>query len=516
MAGRWLGHDPSRLEALARRVAEAADELQRLSCDEPAAIAALGAVSTVAVSLETDWLPALRRIAADTSLTGWWNAAGNVDLTAIVPQPPRGDASAVATWWDALSGSQQLAVIFIAPAAIGNRDGVPAWARDRANRQLLDDDLQRLAAAESARMLDDSEAALLANARTVRAALDAGASFDDPRTGSPAAIQLYVYEPAAFAGDGRVAVSVGDLDTADHVAFAVPGMGTEASRLAVAVPRSLFTAAAGHTGAPLAVLSWVGYDAPSIATADGDDVDPFDDAGDWIDEAGDLATVVTTGRATRGAALLAADVSGIRARRGRDVHLSVLGNSYGSTTVAIAADEFGLAADDVILTGSPGAGRAHTAGDLTTGVAHTWVASASDDPVSYLGRTGGTELHDALELVAGGFGFDLGIGLGQDPAEDDFGARRLRAEWAGRDDDPPWSVAGHDHYFDACGEALSSIGAIVAGRYDAVVLAEQRHKDESWDLWDPVADLLPADPEADRAVDSSCEHSWLARHVPPP
>jgi alpha/beta hydrolase family protein len=504
MAGRWLGLDPGRLDALARGVAAAAVELRRLTCDEPAAAQALAAVHTVAGSLETDWLPALRRIAADTSLIAWSSAAGGAGTT-IVPQPPGGDARTVATWWDALSSSQRLAVIYITPGAIGNRDGVPAWARDRANRQLLEDDLQRLAAAESVRTLDDREAALLVNARAARSALDAGAGFDDPRTGRRAGVQLYAYEPGAFAGDGRVAIAVGDLDTAEHIAIAVPGMGTEASRLGLGVPRSLFTAAAARTGQRVAVLTWIGYDAPSITVADGDDRNPFDDAGDWIGEAGDLAAVVTAGRATRGATRLAADVSGIRARRGRDVHLTVLGNSYGSTTVAIAADEFGLAADDVILTGSPGAGRASTAEDLTTGTAHTWVGSASDDPVSYLGRTGGTELHDAVELVAGGFGVDVGVGLGQDPTEDDFGARRFRAEWAGRDGDPPWSIAGHDHYFDSCGEALRNIGAIVAGRYDAIAVAGQRHKDESWDPWDPFADLVPSDPEADRVVGTSCE-----------
>ena len=40
-------------------------------------------------------------------------------------------------------------------------------------------------------------------------------------------------------------------------------------------------------------MTWHGYDAPSIAVADGTDDDPVDDAADWIGEAGDLAHVVT-------------------------------------------------------------------------------------------------------------------------------------------------------------------------------------------------------------------------------
>ena len=93
-----------------------------------------------------------------------------------------------------------------------------------------------------------------------------------------------------------------------------------------------------------------------------------------------------------------------------------------------------------------------------------------------------------------------GVGLGNDPAEDDFGARRFQAEWPGRDDDFPWPLAGHGHYFDLCAEAAGNIGAIVAADYGAVGLAEHRHKDETWDLWDPLGDLLPADPEANAPV----------------
>ena len=293
-----------------------------------------------------------------------------------------------------------------------------------------------------------------------------------------------------------MAVVLGDLDTAQHVAVAVPGMGTEASRIATTVPEVVFTAASTHTADTIAVMMWHGYDAPSIAVADGSDDNPIDDIGDWVGEAGDLVHVVTMDQATRGASVLARDVTGLRAMRSGDMHLTVIGNSYGSTTVAIAADEFDLDADDVVLTGSPGAGRARDVGELTTGRSHTWVGSASDDPVSYLGRAGGVEPHDLVELASGAV-----VGLGNDPAEDEFGARRFQAEWSGRDDDFPWSLAGHGHYFDPCAEAPLNIGAIVVGEYDAVQLAEHRHKDESWDLWDPLGGLLPADPEANEAVD---------------
>jgi Alpha/beta hydrolase len=493
----WLGYDTARLLVLQRRVASAADELAALVSGEQPRSDAASTVQIIVDALWGEWVPVLRRIATDTTLTSWSTAAPTGSWLSDLPQPPSGDARAVAGWWEGLSEIQQQAVIANRPAMIGNRDGVPAWARDLANRRLLSADLERLTASAAADVLNDADAAVLASARAVEEALADGTDVVDPRTGVAVGVQLYLYEPGAYGGDGRAAVALGDLDTARHVAIAVSGMGTEASRIDTTVAGVVLAAATRHTPDTIAVMAWHGYDAPSIVVTDGSDVDPVGDAVDWVDETGDLAHVVTMSYATSGAAVLAADVSGVRAMRTDDAHVTVIGNSYGSTTVAIAADAFDLAADDVILTGSPGAGRADDAGDLTTEAANTWVGSASDDPVSYLGRTGGAEPHDVVDVGFGG----AEVGLGNDPAEDDFGARRFQAEWSGRDDDFPWPLAGHGHYFDPCAEAPDNIGAIVAGEYDAVRTAEHRHKDESWDLWDPLGDLLPADPEADEAVD---------------
>jgi hypothetical protein len=502
---RRLGYQPARIETLCRHAAEAAAELDELDGGELPGTEVAAAVRTIVDDLRSEWIPVLRRIAADTTLTSWSAVAVPVALVAAVPPPPGGDADAVARWWAGLTATEQLSLIDSNPSSIGNRDGVPAWARDRANRRLLGADLASLAAEEAAGTLTDDESAVLASAEAIATALAEGAKLVDPRTGMSVTVQLYLYEPAAYGGDGRVALSLGDLDTARHVAVTVPGMGTEASRIATTVPEVVYRATATHTSDSIAVMTWLGYDAPSLAVADGTVDGAVDDVSDWIDEAGDLAHVLTIGEATRGAAVLATGVSGVRAMRGEDrVHVTVVGNSYGSTTVAIAADEFALEADDVVLTGSPGAGRADDAAELTSGRAHTWVGSASDDPVSYLGRTGGAEPHDLVEFVPDG----VVVGLGRDPAEDDFGAQRFGAEWVGRDDQFPWPLDGHSHYFDPCAEAPDNIGAIVAGDHDAVRLAEHRHKDESWDLWDPLGDLLPTDPEADEPIDGACPLSY--------
>jgi Alpha/beta hydrolase len=151
----------------------------------------------------------------------------------------------------------------------------------------------------------------------------------------------------------------------------------------------------------------------------------------------------------------------------------VIGNSYGSTTAGIAAGEFDLDADDLILTGSPGV-PAGDAGDLTTGHEHTWVGSASRDFVTSLGRTG---WEDPTGVIAGEIpGVEL---MGNDPAEDTFGANRFQAEDVGRGDE--WNTDDHSRYYDLNTESLYNIAAITTGQYDDVREADHRY--------DPLADV---------------------------
>jgi len=62
-------------------------------------------------------------------------------------------------------------------------------------------------------------------------------------------------------------------------------------------------------------------------------------------------------------------------------NLTVIAHSYGSTTAtAFAAEK--AQADNLVLIGSPGAGRAETAADLGLPPGHVFVGSASSDPVT--------------------------------------------------------------------------------------------------------------------------------------
>ncbi len=383
-------------------------------------------------------------------------------------------------------------------------DDKSATFRDLFNREVLDNELDDLETKARTEGLSDEEEAYRDKLLAIERELHDFDTTIDELTGQPVGGQLYIYEPRAFNGDGRSAVAIGDLDTAEHVAFMVPGMGSEVAGMSSgrAVNVYLEGRAASDTGDSVAVIDWLGYDAPSGGITD-------------------MATqVANRDRAEAGATLLADDVESLFDYRNGDVHITVIGNSYGSTTAAIAADVEGLLADDLILTGSPGAGDADDADDLTTGRGHTWVGSASTDFVTTLGVTGWTDPSEVLTAnvpltdiplwqapilanpILGplaGHSLPETELMGSDPAEDEFEANRFEAESVDRGPIP--NIADHGKYYDESSESLYNVGAIVVEEYDEVQLADYRHDglgDNVPNLLDPLGPVTPNDPEYGR------------------
>ncbi|WP_454048850.1 alpha/beta hydrolase [Cellulomonas sp. Marseille-Q8402] len=401
--------------------------------------------------------------------------SGQIDLADDALGRPGSPASGgtpeqVAAWWASLSEDEQLAVLAARPELIGGADGIPAQARDRANRLLLETDLEALELRESRgeQLYGDRQA--LENARAAETALAEGAGRRDPVTGEPLVPLLHLYDSTAFGGDGKVAIAFGDPDTADHVSVMVPGLtsrGTEASGNAEAAFNIYESARFSDPGSSVSSIMWIGYDAPS----------------DW-----DSATVAGEGRAEAGGELLSRYIDGLRAsREGAPAHLTVIGHSYGSTTTAHGATDHGLAADDIILVGSPGAGGGvEHASELGVGADHVWAGNNSRDLVAALADDG----------WAGGWMLG-GAGLGNDIVEDDFGANRFQAESTTRAD-VFRNTGDHTKYFDTETESLFNIGQIVVGDYDEVLRAEH-----SYDPWydgvqDPEASRTPK-PVSDRS-----------------
>ena len=379
------------------------------------------------------------------------------------------EPAAVAAWWAGLTEAQRQAVIAACPDLIGSADGLPTAVRDQANRLLLANDLAMLGVAEERGQLTAEQQRMLENVRAAALALDRAATTRDPITGEPVPALLHLYDPKAFDYDGAIAIAVGDPDTADNVTTLVPGInteGTSAAQYADAAAAIYGSARLSDRYSSTATLMWIGYDAPS----------------GW-----DLTNTPTEGAATAGGDALARYVDGLVAARGdHQPHLTVIGHSYGSTTMAHAASDHVLAVDDLVFLGSPGAGGGvDHASDL--GGPEVWVGNASRDFVARIADDG---------WVGGGTLF--GAGLGRDVAEDAFGAHRFQAESVNRSTaedpwtpDPFYGSSDDDHlrYWEQGSESLYNLGQIVVGDDAEVVAADPVH-DPWWGA--------PVDPEYDR------------------
>jgi pimeloyl-ACP methyl ester carboxylesterase len=421
--------------------------------------------------------------AADRSMTAAFTAldsldkarrktAGEPDIADDVMTRPGSPTStdsspeAVNAWWDSLTHAERQAVIAAYPDVIGNADGVPITARDEANRLQHENDLESWRLMDSRHELPYELKQPLENAEAAQDALENGADRVDPVTGEHLVPQLVIYDPQAFDGDGRIAVSLGNPDTADNVSVLVPGITTNGSSAASLTTDAFNIYEAARYADPtasMASMMWIGYDAPS----------------DW-----DILTVGSEGRATEGGALLADTVDGLRAsREGDPAHLTVIGHSYGSTTTGHAAYDHGLAADDIVFVGSPGVGGdVDHASDLGIDSDHVWAGNNSRDPVAALADDGWVGGHTLG-----------GAGMGNDTAEDDFGANRFQAESTTRGD-VRW-FGDHSKYFDPNTESLYNISQVVTGDYGDVMSAE--HTYDPWydGVQDPEWDRDPTSPQ---------------------
>ncbi len=345
------------------------------------------------------------------------------------------DPHAVNRWWEGLSRAEKQALMMEYPDQVGNSDGVPVADRDEANRTAVERDLDYLGKRDADGQLSDDERDAYANAQAVRDTLEEYEGERDLTTGDHLA-NLIVYKPGAHSGDGGVAISLGDPDRADHVATYVPGTTSESSGIGGTMNNveDLHQKALTENSGSVATMVYLDYDAPSA--------DSFGD----LDELADLEAVVTTGEAERGGRTLSDFIDGLRASDdGTTAHLTVIGHSYGATTVAEGAHD-GADVDEVVLLGSPGAPTT-TAAELTD--AHVYVGAADYDPVSLLG------------LGARG-----GVGtLGYDPAQDTFGADRFAVDPGSyRVED---LIKNHSSYFDD--ESLDNIADVVTGHDPDVV-----------------------------------------------
>ena len=186
---------------------------------------------------------------------------------ALASKPPAGASpQEVYAWWQGLTEQQRRRSSLphpgrsatstaspqrLATPRTGSRSAAtsPSWAPTRTSGSI-----------------SDHERDLLRNARAAQDALDRIEGGVDPVTGDPIEAQVYIYDPGAFDGDGAVAISAGDLDTADNVSVVVPGFGTDGASAGYQADRAVRLYEASRsldTSASNATLFWIGTTRPT-------------------------------------------------------------------------------------------------------------------------------------------------------------------------------------------------------------------------------------------------------------
>jgi Alpha/beta hydrolase len=403
--------------------------------------------------------------AAASELRGADRLAGAFDHAML---PPQGTSPAeVNQWWQALGTGQQQRLIREFPSQVGWMDGVPATARDQANRLGLSQEgaqlktqLASLQGHKPPQYLGEGRfgpdvnpawqqwqgqvsgiETKLAGITSVEQALSIGG-----RNGYPPAYLLGFNTT----GNGRAIVSFGNPDTASNVVTYVPGLGSKINGAPGDSGRAAALWQQANRFAPnLATASvyWLGYNAPQLGLSQG--IHNLD--------------VTSTADAVTGGQALAHFETGLQATHqpGIPGHAVVLGHSYGSLVVGEAAAHDGLHAGDIIFVGSPGVGVNHAA-QLGMSSTHVWAGANVHDPVP--------QLPPSNPLTA--LGNDNAGHFGNNPATSAFGGQVFNASH-----DPSRSFSGldlsaHSAYWDANSDSLKNMARIVDGQYSGVTMQD--------------------------------------------
>ncbi|WP_020673643.1 alpha/beta hydrolase [Amycolatopsis nigrescens] len=329
---------------------------------------------------------------ATTGLAAYGDAGFTVGGLSILSPPADGATVAQnAAWWATLSPNQQRRLIHDLPELVGNRDGVQGWARSEANLALvgkerttlqnaranLQGQLEKLTNGPGHQNTRNLLQAELAKINDKLSSLD---SIDkmmlDPRTRKPLeGRQLLSLD---MGGDrAKAAVATGNIDTAKHVGVFTPGMNSNVQgSLSGYVEdmdevRRYANGLAGDspTGNSVAMVTWLGYEPPTLQA----------------DDMRDVGGLITGAPASEGANKLANFQEGINASRRDDPHLTALGHSYGSTTTGIALTQ-NHGVDDAVFFGSPGISETPTpvfnTSNLNIPEGHAYNLSAEGDDVA--------------------------------------------------------------------------------------------------------------------------------------
>lgn len=342
-------------------------------------------------------------------------------IAALIGSPPR--SQDVALWWGSMGLDARNALRAAAPELVGNLDGVPFQVRDIANRSVLTStmrSLQYTINTELGRTAVEKAKLQLSMLTSISNALG-DASGNTNRT----LMSLDV------TGQGRAAIIVGDLETADYITYMVPGMfftiegqmvywTDAAARLRD--EQQAWLAHYGDTTSTVATVAWIGYHTPN------------------------LTNVGSLENAEEGRDSLARSIEGLQTlRSASEPYVTIIGHSYGSTAALMALTEYDFEVDALAVVGSPGS-AAQSVKQLHVKNGNVYVGKAQWDPVpnsAFFGSEPGSVSYGATT-----FGTDGGT----DPLT---GQTMLRSFF-------------HIEYFSPATESLRNLALIGIGHGDDV------------------------------------------------
>jgi hypothetical protein len=320
-------------------------------------------------------------------------------VSGLLANPPA--TREVTSWWGTLDFHQRTALRTAAPQLVGNLDGVPFTARDLANRTVLGSTMNELEATISSgtagRTVIENARQQLHMLQSISTAL--GNDESQPRR------TLMTLD---VTGQGRAAIVLGDLRTADYVSFLVPGMfftienqmGDWADAAARLYEEQLSwlelfnaqgSADAGASDVPVpqdktvATVAWIGYHTPNLTNVGGIE------------------------NAWEGRDALAGAIQGLQSiRSGDEPYVTVIAHSYGSTAALMALTEYDFQVDALAMVGSPGS-SAKSVDELHVRNGNVYVGEAAWDPIpnsSYFGSDPGAKSYGAKPMGVGG-GLDI-------------------------------------------------------------------------------------------------------------
>lgn len=361
-------------------------------------------------------------------------------------------------WWDGLTPEQQAEYSTVYPHEVGALDGIPSTVRDDANRMVLAE-----THAKVQRQLDSlgpEPPKMIANPygsypvaitnpawqtwhdgggdtlRTQLKGMDAIQSRFD-KTGEDGLPDAYLLG-FDLDGNGHAILANGNPDTAVNTAVYVPGTSSKLESFGGDVSRMTAMWREGHAqdpGESLSTITWLGYDAPQNIVTDSPQKHYAYD----------------------GAPRLNQFLDGLQsAQGGADAsHTTVIGHSYGTTTIGAAAQKGDLAADDLVVVGSPGM-LVGNADDLDVGKDHVWSEAGRTDPVPLLGKSVGLGGHEWGVSKWNGIPYDAGY-IENVPSDEAFGAHRMDVD-----------TSGHSDYWNSGTESLKNQAFVVVGQYSRV------------------------------------------------